>query len=949
MADTVSALTAALADRYAIQRELGRGGMATVYLAEDLKHHRPVALKVLKPELAHVLGPERFLREIELSARLTHPHILPLHDSGNADGILYYVMPYVEGESLRDRLTREKQLPVDDALQISREVADALSYAHAHGVIHRDVKPENILLEAGHAVVADFGIARAIDHAGGDRLTGTGIALGTPAYMSPEQAAGSKDLDGRSDLYALGCVLYEMLAGHPPFVGASVESLVHQHLTAEPPTITGIRPAVPAHVVAALTQSLAKTPADRFNPVALFGEAIAPRASVSEVPAAVRAAPRTSAMKRWLGWAAGVVVLGIAAFVTWEHFRAPADLGPPPEDRPFTVLAAVEGSADSATRDAVEFLLRNGLDMAYVVQTVPVTEIQRFLTLMDQAPTTPLEPATARDLARRAGVTTVVLPRLDRLAGTYALEVRVEDVASGQLRAQASGRAAEAGFVEMVDDVSRRLRRDLGETRAALANTDALPAVVTPSLDALLKYQEGNKLRLSSGPARQAAIAYREAVTLDTAFAAAWSGLWVSYAILNESDSATGALRQAVRFRDRLNEFARANLEATFEWVTDVRLWDDALEIKERDVRRRPWPDSQLGWMIAQLGFLDSALNLGKARRAGATKHARRLDPSRPLSTCWGNPWEYAAATGRVQEWLDFLDSLRVDMPPECAYQLNWDNSLATGDWDRADRMLREGPDRLRARAGRYAYQLEAVRGQITAAHANFARAEDSNVSGPAMIPALILEVVYGVPGSDTITRLTGHSWKPVLKYASHGARAALVGDTSEAKRVLTRLRAMRDSGTSQHFEHAFAPILALIRAGPAARRGDWRSVVAQLQPSDEQFREPGYGFLAGDTYLRWWLLSEAYTNLGRPDSAIVYLQSMIARPRYREYDWTIYGLAYSAAQFKLGQLYAQLGDADRAAEHYGTFLHTFTKPDPEYEWMVTEARAKLEELARGR
>ncbi|MDH3571239.1 MAG: serine/threonine protein kinase, partial [Gemmatimonadota bacterium] len=235
MTDLLERLRTALADRYTIERELGKGGMATVYLAEDVKHHRPVALKVLRPELAAALGPERFLREIEIAANLHHPHILPLYDSGEAEGFLYYVMPYVEGESLRDRLEREKQLAIDDALQVAREVADALSYAHAHGVIHRDIKPENILLESGHAVVADFGIARAVDAAGGARLTETGIAIGTPAYMSPEQAGGEKDLDGRSDLYSLGCVLYEMLAGQPPFTGPTVESLVHQHLSAEPP------------------------------------------------------------------------------------------------------------------------------------------------------------------------------------------------------------------------------------------------------------------------------------------------------------------------------------------------------------------------------------------------------------------------------------------------------------------------------------------------------------------------------------------------------------------------------------------------------------------------------------------------------------------------------------------------------------------------------------------
>jgi serine/threonine-protein kinase len=270
----LSRLTTALGGRYRIERELGAGAMATVYLAEDVKHRRRVAVKVLRPELGAAIGHERFLREIEISAGLSHPHILPLYDSGEADGLLYYVMPYVEGESLRDRLDREKQLPLDDALHISREVADALSYAHSRGVVHRDIKPENILLQSGHAVVADFGIARAVSAAGGDRLTQTGVAVGTPAYMSPEQAAGDRELDGRSDLYALGCVLYEMLTGDPPFSGPTVESVVRQHLLSEPRPVASLRPAVPAEVAAALQRALAKNPADRFNPVAQFSEAL---------------------------------------------------------------------------------------------------------------------------------------------------------------------------------------------------------------------------------------------------------------------------------------------------------------------------------------------------------------------------------------------------------------------------------------------------------------------------------------------------------------------------------------------------------------------------------------------------------------------------------------------------------------------------------------------------
>jgi len=213
--DRLQLLKSALAGRYSVLSELGSGGMAIVYLADDLKHDRPVALKVLHPELAATLGPERFLREVKLTARLQHPHILPVFDSGDAEGQLWYVMPYVEGESLRGRLSREPQLPLDDALRITQNVLSALSYAHGHGVVHRDIKPENILLEGEEAVVADFGVARAID-AAAERLTETGLALGTPAYMSPEQASGERVLDGRSDVYAVGCGLHELLAGEPP-------------------------------------------------------------------------------------------------------------------------------------------------------------------------------------------------------------------------------------------------------------------------------------------------------------------------------------------------------------------------------------------------------------------------------------------------------------------------------------------------------------------------------------------------------------------------------------------------------------------------------------------------------------------------------------------------------------------------------------------------------------
>jgi len=274
MSDLAGRLEVALTGRYAIERELGHGGTALVFLGRDPKHERPVAIKVLRPELAVALGADRFLREIKVTARLNHPHILPLLDSGEAAGFLYYVMPYVAGESLRDRLVREPQLPVEEALIIAREVADALEYAHQHGVVHRDIKPENILISAGHAVVADFGIARAIQAAGAQTVTQTGILLGTPAYMSPEQAAGDSELDGRSDIYSLGCVLYEMWAGAPPFTGPTAQAVIAMRFTHRPPEVSSVRDGVPVWGSRAVARALARDPAERYATAAQLAAAL---------------------------------------------------------------------------------------------------------------------------------------------------------------------------------------------------------------------------------------------------------------------------------------------------------------------------------------------------------------------------------------------------------------------------------------------------------------------------------------------------------------------------------------------------------------------------------------------------------------------------------------------------------------------------------------------------
>ena len=289
--DPPKQLVAGLVDRYAIERQLGEGGMAVVYLARDVRHDRRVALKVLRPEIGVVLGAERFLAEIRVTASLQHPHVVPLFDSGEAAGLLFYVMPFVEGESLRDRLTRDHQLPIDEALKIAREIADALAYAHSLGIVHRDVKPENVLLAGGHALVADFGIARAVSAAGGQRMTETGLAIGTPVYMSPEQAAAESQLDGRSDLYSLACVLYEMLAGEAPWTGPTAQAVLARRFSDPMPSLRAVRETVPTYVEDAIRRALARSPADRFASVSAFADALSQQVTAVPRPRSVAVLP----------------------------------------------------------------------------------------------------------------------------------------------------------------------------------------------------------------------------------------------------------------------------------------------------------------------------------------------------------------------------------------------------------------------------------------------------------------------------------------------------------------------------------------------------------------------------------------------------------------------------------------------------------------------------------
>src|SRR3989454_1088212 len=426
--DPFAALNAALPDHYVIDRELGRGGMALVYLARDTRHERFVALKTLRPEIAITLGRDRFLREIKLAARLQHPNILPVYDSGDARGTLYYVMPFVEGESLRDRLEREPQLPVDDALQITREVAEALGYAHDHDVVHRDIKPENIMLSGGHAIVTDFGIARAVSAAGGDKLTQTGLAIGTPAYMPPEQASGSGQVDRRSDIYSLACVLYETLAGQPPFTGPTAQAIMARHSLDAVPRLKIVRDAIPDDLEVVIERALEKVPADRYQTSGEFVKALtaASTGHVSRITAA-RRPPRARAL--WRRPIPAVTGLVLIAALTWLLLgrrgggSTRSDLGGLDRNR-VAVLYFNDQSHDSSLG-----YLADGLTEALIDQLHGI----RALDVVSRSGVAPFRGRDiARDsIARALAAGTLVEGDVENLGSRVRVTVRLVDGPSG--------------------------------------------------------------------------------------------------------------------------------------------------------------------------------------------------------------------------------------------------------------------------------------------------------------------------------------------------------------------------------------------------------------------------------------------------------------------------------------------------------------------------------------
>jgi serine/threonine-protein kinase len=536
VSDLLSRLGTALAERYQIQRELGAGGMATVYLAEDLRHHRPVAIKVLRPELAQTLGPERFLREIEIAAALHHPHVLPLYDSGEAGGFLFYVMPFEEGRSLRDRLTREGELPIPEAVRVLRDVVDALAHAHQHGVVHRDIKPENIMLSGHHALVTDFGVAKAVSEATGrHQLTTTGMALGTPAYMAPEQAAADPHLDARADIYAVGVVAYEMLAGRPPFVGGSPQEVLVSHMADPPEPVTTHRAAIPAGLATLVMKCLEKNRADRWQ----SADELLPHLEAMLTPSGgitpVETKPVPALRRR--GWRMGAAIVGAAAVlaVTLGVILRQEPATPLDDSllavAPFDVLAPDRDL--EVWGEGLMDLLSRSLDGAGPIRTLaPTIAAHRWSGRADAT--------SAAGFGRRTGAGLAVFGTLVATGGDSArVTTALLDVATGTVLAEQEARDAADRVDRIADSLAIRLLGDLSRLR----NIGATPlrSVGSASPAAIKAFRRGQQYyRRSSWDS--AKIYFEQAVALDSGFALAHRGIGL---VVGWSESGVGT--QALR------------------------------------------------------------------------------------------------------------------------------------------------------------------------------------------------------------------------------------------------------------------------------------------------------------------------------------------------------------------------------------------------------------------
>jgi len=927
MTEPFGRLNVALSDRYRIERELGAGGMATVYIAEDLKHHRQVAVKVLRPDLAASLGAERFLREIEIAAKLHHPHILPLYDSGGSDGVLFYVMPLVEGQSLRDRLSKGGALSIEEATRILREVADALAYSHQHGVVHRDIKPENILLSSDHALVTDFGVAKAVSEAKNEtNLTGTGVSLGTAAYMSPEQATADPATDHRADLYALGVMAYEILAGQPPFTG-NAQQVLAGHLTRRPEALSARRSTVPPALESIVMRCLEKNAADRPQSAAEILRALDATVTGAHTAAMPPHTVSPRVRRRWVGAIAGAlaVVMLAAVGVAWfaRVGRAGTLIGDDVlAENDLVLVSEFENrTTDSSLAATVTDAIRVELQQSRAVQVMSQSAMWAGLERMGLGHAASLPQPKVQELAEREGAKAFVVGDISRLGAGYQITARVVATAGGSepLTARATAND-EHELIGAVEKVGRELRRGIGESLRSVLTAPALAQVTTSSLPALRAFTAALRFH-NEGQFQRAIALANEAVALDSTFAGAYGAMYTAYTNLNAVGQATTAARRAFELRDRLSEFERLKIEARYH------------------ATRGDLQAEEAAWMrLVELGrehgnYAATLMEVGRVAEAEALlRRALVLEPKNAIA--YWNMAEVQIALHRFDAADSTVATLISNMP-ENPYRYFIHAAILWGrrDLDSVESYLASADGAKLPNRQFQQCALDLQRGRIRAWQACPAR-------GPLLYRnPMTLMAEFRMTG-DTLRAREGYAsflaTAPDERDPDFYARTitllADIGHVREAKKLLDEWRASTGPSHPGYRADSAQAVGAI-----AAAEGQWaRAVPAFLTWHSSR---PGGAI---NIYNRG--LPEAAAILARnaqPDSAIVLFEQALATSS--AYGGNLYEPGwYAQSLLMLGDLYEARGDRAKAAEYYRRYIDVFKDPDPPIARQVAAVREKL-------
>jgi tetratricopeptide (TPR) repeat protein len=993
--ETLSRLVATLGDRYEVIRLVGEGGMARVYLAQDLRHARQVALKVLRPEIGATLGADRFLREIRIIAGLQHPNILPLFDSGatsrgesGVDG-LWFVMPYVQGESLRARLQREGGLPLEEALRIARDVASALDYAHARGVVHRDIKPENILLSDGHAFVADFGVARAVDLAGAQGATAIGLAMGTPAYMSPEQAAGASDLDGRSDVYSLACMIYEMLAGAVPFGGQTPREIMARHALDPTPSIRAVRQDLAPSIDLALAKGLAKAPAERpataTELLGLFAQPTlaVPAFSTASTRRRLRLAPALIAL---------VVLIGAGALLWLGRGRSGSAGRAPLSASAVAVLPfTVHGGDSLGLGEGLVGLLGTKLDGAGDLRTVDPRALLNYAARQGLREPGPDQ---GKAVAEHFGAGMFVLGDVLTVGGRLRLTASLYDSRPSS-RASASVEGPTDRVFELVDSLASQLVAGWSGQGSRLT---AIAAVTTRSLPALKAYLEGESdFRAANFDA--AVEAFQRAVKEDSLFALAWYRMSVAAEWLTRSDIAREGAEHALRLSDRLSEHDRQLLQALVatrrgNYTEAGQLYQKILSIYPNDVEAwvqlgevqfhygplagHPITESKPTWhRVAELepGLFQPIVHL--VRIAASDKNGTEVDSlvRRARALRNANP---ARDEGSSRSEMLELETLRAftlgDTAEErrvlgrlqtatdvTAFLSMWGVASFVGNPQGAERVGAfiiepHRPPWVRAAGFLVLANLAVAQGQIERARAAIDSATELDPRSGAEARALLAALPFRqadpaelTSARDGLTRARETAEPPAetavlaglhpglhrhLRAYLLGLLEARLGNGARAGRYAAELEALpapADAGSLP------ADLAKGIQAEVAARRNRPAGVVAAFSGAR---RESWYELATNSPFFAQsrerFIQAEALAAQGRDSEAATLYRSLSGQGSTSE-------LSYLApAQLRLGEIAERQGRADSAAEHYSRVLEMWRNADPPLQPLVREARARL-------